>query len=180
MGVIQGCWDVHGAACTLSWVCCREALRRDRDLYSYSRPHTWLSSATRYFGSLHCVAPLFFHCSPSGVCVCGLKVLFYIYIYFFFKVICWNLGEKLKTKKNPLEIMAWHFTNSSSVLCIQHNLLLLICNKIRLINLLPLIIYSQRKNSSLKGDKSWSDACVTHKWSVSTIFNGENALHASI
>lgn len=46
--LLQVCWDVHGAACTPSWVCCREALRRDQDLYSHSRPHTWLSSATRY------------------------------------------------------------------------------------------------------------------------------------
>lgn len=50
--VLQVCWDVHGAAYTPSWVCCREALRRDQDLYSHSRPHTWLSSATRYLHPL--------------------------------------------------------------------------------------------------------------------------------
>lgn len=46
--MFQVFWDVHGAACTPSWVCCREALRRDRDLFSHSRPHIWPSSATRY------------------------------------------------------------------------------------------------------------------------------------
>lgn len=88
MGVLQVCWDVHGAACTPSWVCCREALRRDRDLYSHSRPHTWLSSATRYFyclidnetprkyplwhgdQSLHYVAPSFLHFLPSSLNAC--------------------------------------------------------------------------------------------------------------
>lgn len=47
--VLQVCWDAPAAACTPSWVCCREARRRDRDLYSHSKHHTWLSSATKYF-----------------------------------------------------------------------------------------------------------------------------------
>lgn len=40
-------WDVHEAACMPFWVCYKEALRRDQDLYSHNRHLTWLSSATR-------------------------------------------------------------------------------------------------------------------------------------